>query len=75
MLRMRIPIFDPTPTPTRIAVGVARPSAQGHDITRTPTMWLIAVDKSFTKIQYIKVKTAKTRTVGTKYSVTLSTTL
>ena len=34
---MRIPSLAPFPTHTMIAVGVARPRAQGQAITRTPT--------------------------------------
>ena len=36
-LLMRIPFVAPTPVPTITAVGVARPNAHGHDITRTVT--------------------------------------
>ena len=32
---MRTPLCAPTPVPTITAVGVARPRAQGHAITRT----------------------------------------
>ena len=31
----KIAFFAPTPVPTIIAVGVARPKAQGHEITKT----------------------------------------
>mmetsp|Transcript_10714 Transcript_10714/g.44942 ORF Transcript_10714/g.44942 Transcript_10714/m.44942 type:complete len:360 (+) Transcript_10714:382-1461(+) len=34
---MRIPFVAPTPVPTITAVGVARPSAQGHAVTSTET--------------------------------------
>ncbi len=30
-----IPLFAPTPVPTIIATGVAKPSAHGQDITKT----------------------------------------
>ena len=32
---IRIPLLAPLPVPTIIAVGVARPSAQGQEMTRT----------------------------------------
>ena len=32
---MRIPLWAPTPVPTITAVGVAKPRAHGHAITRT----------------------------------------
>ena len=34
---MRIPSFAPLPTPTMIAVGVARPRAHGQAMTNIPT--------------------------------------
>ncbi len=34
---IKIPCSAPLPTPTVIAVGVARPRAQGQAITSTPT--------------------------------------
>ncbi len=34
-LLMRMPFSAPFPEPTMMAVGVARPSAQGHEMTRT----------------------------------------
>ena len=32
---IKIPCFAPIPVPTIMAVGVANPSAQGHEITKT----------------------------------------
>ena len=40
---MRIPFCAPTPVPTIMAVGVARPSAQGHEMSSTAIAWRKAV--------------------------------
>ena len=42
-----IPLFNPIPLPTIMAVGVARPKAQGQAITRTEIMMVKAKINSF----------------------------
>jgi hypothetical protein len=70
---MRIPFFAHTPVPTIIAVGVARPRAQGQAITRSATDAIIAFDMSHVmRNQAIKVINAMTIIVGTNIQETLS---
>jgi len=63
-----IPLFKPTPLPTIIAVGVARPRAHGHAITSTA---IAAVNEKTNvacsrKYHVTKVITPIVTTVGTK---------
>ena len=63
----------PTPVPTMIATGVASPSAQGQEITRTAIPHDIAVSKPPpVKSHTTKVKTATPITAGTKIPAILS---
>ena len=73
--RNNIPSSAPRPTPTTIAAGVANPSAQGHAITSTDTMYIIAVVKVTppNQNQPPKVRIANTITPGTNTDETLST--
>ena len=72
----RMPFLAPTPFPTMIATGVARPSAHGQLITSTeialarekPNEWPVST-------QAKKVITAIPITVGTKIPETRSATL
>ncbi len=64
----RIPFEAPTPVPTIIAVGVARPRAQGHEITSTAIPIDKANAKSFPAMsQIIIARIAIPITIGTKY--------
>ncbi len=70
---MRIPLAAPRPVPTMMAVGVARPSAQGQLMTRIEMAWLSAVAKSPDKaIHTTKVTAAMPMTTGTKTPAILS---
>jgi len=40
---IKIPFYEPTPIPTVIAVGVARPIPHGHATTNTVTKFLSAL--------------------------------
>jgi hypothetical protein len=61
------PIFRAFPVPTIIAVGVARPSAQGQAITRTEINIDIATSNDLPAISHpAKAITAITNTAGTK---------
>ena len=63
----RMPAAAPRPVPTMIAVGVARPSAQGQAITSTATALTKAWVKSPAKIhQPAKARRAMAVTTGTK---------
>jgi len=64
----RIPFSAPLVVPTMIAVGVARPSAQGHAITRTATALIIAPVQSArpNAIHATSVTSAIRITAGTK---------
>ena len=65
----RIPMVAPLPVPTTIAVGVARPIAQGQAITRTATVVIMAVfnDRDGSNMNHAqKVRSAIKRTTGTK---------
>ncbi len=70
--RMRTPSSAPLPVPTMIAVGVARPMAQGQAMITTP---MNAVRARVTRgsgpprNQATKVRAATTRTAGTKTSL------
>ena len=68
-----IPFLAPTPLPTIIATGVARPRAHGQLITRTDIALARAKPKSApTAIQTIKVTIAIAITTGTNTPDTLS---
>jgi len=63
-----------TPVPAMIAVGVARPSAQGQAITSTATALISACSQSpLQASQPKKVSTAMPSTTGTKTALTRST--
>ena len=69
----KIPFFAPTPLPTIIATGVARPNAQGQLITRTEIPLARANPTVCpARSQPIIVITAIVITAGTKISDTLS---
>ena len=69
---MRIPCSAPLPTPTIMAVGVAKPKAQGHAITNIPTNankpyeTAVVIPRKYdpTTSQLIRVISAITRTEG-----------
>ena len=65
---MSIPYWAPLPIPTMIAVGVARPKAQGHAATRTAMVKLSAVVHCIatTIVQNRNVANARTRITGVK---------
>ena len=68
-----MPFFAPTPLPTIIATGVARPSAHGQLITRTEIALAIAQPNVFPASNQIKsVSRAMPMTAGTKTPETLS---
>ena len=67
--RMRMPFSAPLPVPTMMAVGVARPSAQGQAITSTATTLRMAIAISGggpQKYHTRPVTSATLRTAGTK---------
>ena len=69
----KIPCCAPLPVPTIIAVGVARPSAQGHAITSTATNTVTAKDTLSPAIsQPMQAIIAIIRTVGTNFAATTS---
>ena len=73
---MRMPFFAPTPVPTIIEVGVARPRAQGQEMTSTE----IAAFKAAgipcpASIQMMNASTAILMTTGTKMPLILSASL
>src|SRR3990167_3229380 len=72
----KIPCSAPTPVPTIIAVGVARPKAQGQAITITAVKAIKAKDKvdPNTKNQTTKVNAAIAITAGTNQAEMLSAT-
>ena len=73
-LRIRIPAFAARPMPTISAVGVARPSAQGHAITSTATAGTSAPSKvPDTNHQAANVMAASPTTTGTNTAETWST--
>ncbi len=65
---IRIPFVAPFPVPTIIAVGVAKPRAQGQAITRTETAAISAKEVDWLKrnLQERKVIIAIITTAGTK---------
>jgi hypothetical protein len=72
-LRIRMPCSAPFPVPTMIAVGVARPKAQGQAMIRTPTKFSRPNRNAGLgpkAHQTTKVKTAIPMTVGTKMLAT-----
>ena len=74
-LFMSIPCSTPSPVPTIIAVGVARPSAQGQEMTRTESAYLTASSPSPRSSQTIAVMTDIAITEGTNTALILSATL
>ena len=69
----RMPFFAPTPFPTIIATGVARPSAQGQLMTRTATPRESATENSAPLPSTTrKVRSAIPMTKGTKTAEILS---
>ena len=72
-LLISIPLLAPRPVPTIIAVGVARPSAHGHDTTRTDTAIVSANSKDAPTMSHIiAADSAITITTGTNTPATLS---
>ena len=70
---INIPFSAPLPVPTIMATGVAKPNAQGHDITKTAIPIVKANSKLCpTKIHIITVSIAMTITAGTNIPLTLS---
>ena len=68
-----MPFFAPFPLPTMIATGVARPSAQGQEMTRTLIACLSEVSQFFvTAIHTTKTSKATQMTLGTNTPDTLS---
>jgi len=73
LLLNRMPFSAPLPMPTMIAVGVARPIAQGQAITSTAIMRTSeGVNSPVTPIQMPKVTSAIVTTIGTKIADTRS---
>ena len=71
--RIRMPCLAPRPVPTMMAVGVARPKAQGQAMTSTEVNTLRTKAKSFPAMaQITAASTAMAMTVGTKIPATLS---
>ncbi len=65
--RIRMPSWAPRPVPVRSAVGVARPRAHGHAMTRTATAAVNArLESPVNTSQARNVTTAIPRTIGTK---------
>ena len=72
----KIPFFAPTPLPTIIATGVAKPNAQGQLITSTEIPLTSALPKAAPHSNHtIIVTTAIEITIGTNTPETLSATL
>ena len=74
-----MPSRAPLPTPTIIAVGVARPRAQGQAITRMPTNEVRPYDRAMArpsvgalKSQIARARTASAKTIGTNTAEILS---
>ena len=68
-LRMRMPASAPLPVPTMIAVGVARPSAQGQAIISTAIKLSSAMSNEGSgpnRSHSAKVTAATAKTAGTK---------
>ena len=73
LLLKSMPFSAPFPVPAIMAVGVARPKAQGHAITRTATILIIAGTNSPSMPHHMKnVITAERITAGTKNDDTRS---
>ncbi len=72
----KIPFSAPLPVPTIIAVGVAKPSAQGQAITITAVNAIKAKESvaPSTKYHTTKVMIAKIMTAGTNHAEILSAT-
>mmetsp|Transcript_61822 Transcript_61822/g.146361 ORF Transcript_61822/g.146361 Transcript_61822/m.146361 type:complete len:238 (-) Transcript_61822:323-1036(-) len=71
---MRMPCRAATPVPAMMAVGVARPRAQGQAMTSTATALMSACSQSpVTTAQPRKVASAMPRTTGTNTALTRST--
>ena len=70
----RMPCSAPLPVPTMIAVGVARPSAQGQAMTNTATIKIMLSVKPTrpTRSQPKKVSSAVPMTTGTNTADTRS---
>ncbi len=72
----RMPFLAPLPLPTIMATGVASPSAQGHEMTRTATARDSAYSKPLPIISQItNVTSAIPMTTGTKTALTRSAAL
>ena len=72
--RIRMPSCAPRPVPTRIAVGVANPSAHGHAMIKTATAATRpCVGLPASTHQARKVRIAAPITTGTKIALTRST--
>ena len=72
----RMPFSAPLPVPTMIATGVARPRAQGQEITSTATPAVRACSGLWvTASQTRAVTAAMTMTTGTNTPATLSASL
>ena len=70
----RMPARAATPAPVTMAVGVARPKAQGQAMTRTETALINAVSRPApSRTHAVKVITARAMTAGTKTAATRST--
>ncbi len=68
-----MPARAPWPLPTMMAVGVARPNAQGQAMTKTATALTNAVEKSASHHQPTpKVSSETNTTTGTNIAATLS---
>ena len=68
-----MPFFAPMPLPTMMATGVARPSAQGQEMTRTEMALAMAKLKGFpASSQPARVTRAMPMTAGTNTPDTLS---
>ncbi|MNL39295.1 hypothetical protein D3C87_1615660 [compost metagenome] len=71
---IKIPFLAPRPVPTIIDVGVARPKAHGHAMTRTAMPLIMACSQlPVAKPQPKIVRSAITTTTGTKTALTRST--
>ena len=70
---IKIPLFAPIPEPTVSAIGVAKPKAQGQDITKTAIAFPIAEFTPPPNTSHpINVNTDKVNIDGTKIFVILS---
>ena len=70
---MKMPFSAPFPVPTMIAVGVARPNAQGQAITRTAVKIVMLKAMLWPEMSHIAPARSPIRmTIGTKYPETTS---